>query len=61
MRCINTGRVIAVHFTTPAENPLLTEESTLVDVWFDGPVVRRQLFKKVTKAEQEAFREAAVS
>lgn len=56
MRYINAGRVIVAQFTTPAENPLLTEDSILIDVWFDGPVVRKQLFKKVTKAEQEAFR-----
>jgi len=55
MRYINSGRVIAAQLTTPAENPLLTEESTLIDVWFEGQVVRKQLFKKVTKAEQEAF------
>lgn len=58
MRYINTRRIIAAQFTTPAENPLLTEESTLIDAWFDGPVVRKQLFKKVTKAEQEAFKAA---
>jgi hypothetical protein len=58
MRYINTDRIIVAQFTTPAENPLLTEESILIDVWFDGPVVRKQLFKKVTKAEQEAFRAA---
>jgi hypothetical protein len=58
MRYINSGRIIAAQLTTPAENPLLTEESILIDVWFEGPVVRKQLFKKVTKAEQEAFKEA---
>jgi hypothetical protein len=56
MRYINTGRIIAAHFTTPAENPLLTDESILIDVWFEGPVVRKQLFKKVTKAEQDLLR-----
>ena len=56
MRYINAGRVIVAQFTTPAENPLLTEDSILIDVWFEGPMVRKQLFKKVTKAEQEAFR-----
>ncbi len=55
MRYINSGRIIAAQLTTPAENPLLTEESTLIDVWFEGQVVRKQLFKKVTKAEQTAF------
>ena len=56
MRYINTGRVIVAQFTTPAENPLLTEDSILIDVWFEGPLVRKQLFKKVTKVEQEVFR-----
>jgi hypothetical protein len=55
MRYINTGRVIAAQLTTPAENPLLTDNSRLIDVWFAGSVVRKQLFKKVAKAEQEAF------
>ena len=56
MRFINNGRVIAAQFTTPTENPLLTEESILIDIWFEGPVVRKQLFKNVTKAEQETLR-----
>ncbi len=55
MRYINTGRVIAAQLTTPAENPLLTDDSRLTDVWFEGEAVRKQLFKKVPKAEQEAF------
>ena len=55
MRYINTGRIIAAQLTTPAENPLLTEESCLIDVWFEGEAVRKQLFKKVTKAERESF------
>lgn len=55
MRFINAGRVVAAQLTTPAENPLLTEDSRLIDVWFDGAVVRKQLFKKVTRAEEEAF------
>jgi hypothetical protein len=55
MRYINTGRVIAAQLTTPAENPLLTDDSRLIDVWFGGPVVRKQLFKKVTKVEQGEF------
>ena len=55
MRYINTGRIIAAQLTTPAENPLLTEESCFIDVWFEGQVVRKQLFKKVTGAEREAF------
>ena len=55
MRYINTGRIIAAQLTTPKENPLLTEESNLLDVWLEGPVVRKQMFKKVTKAEMEEF------
>lgn len=55
MRYINTGRVIAAQLTTPAENPLVTDSSRLIDVWFDGAAVRKQLFKKVTREEQEAF------
>jgi len=55
MRYINTGKVIAAQLTTPAENPLVTDSSRLMDVWFDGAAVRKQLFKKVTRAEQDAF------
>ena len=55
MRFINIGRVIAAQLTTPAENPLLTEDNRLMDVWFKGEAVRKQLFKKVTRAEQEQF------
>jgi len=55
MRYINTGQVIAAQITTPAENPLVTDSSRLIDVWFDGAAVRKQLFKKVTRAEQENF------
>lgn len=55
MRYINTGRVIAAQLTTPAENPLVTDNSRLMDVWFDGSAVRKQLFKKVTREEQDAF------
>ena len=55
MRYINTGRIVAAQLTTPAENPLVTDSSRLIDVWFDGAAVRKQLFKKVTRAEQEAF------
>ena len=54
MRYINTGRVIAAQLTTPAENPLVTDNSRLIDIWFDGAAVRKQLFKKVTRAEQDA-------
>ena len=55
MRHINTSRVVAAQLTTPAENPLVTDDSRLIDVWFGGEAVRKQLFKKVTRAEQEAF------
>ena len=55
MRYINTGRVIAAQLTTPAENPLVTDNSRLIDAWFGGAAVRKQLFKKVTRAEQEEF------
>ena len=55
MRVINTGRVIAAQLTTPAENPLVTDNSRMIDVWFNGGVVRKQLFRKVTKAEQDSF------
>ncbi len=58
MLYINTDRIIAAQLTTREENPLLTDDSCLIDVWFDGPVVRRQLFKKVTKGEKEAFTDA---
>ncbi len=58
MYYINTDRVVAAQITTREENPLLTEESCLIDVWFEGPVIRKQLFKKISKAEQEAFRAA---
>jgi streptomycin 6-kinase len=57
-RYINSARVCAAQLVTPADNPLLTENSRLMDVWFDGPAVRKQMFKKVTRVEQEAFREA---
>jgi len=55
MRYINTGRVIAAQLTTPAENPLVSDNSRLIDVWFGGEAVRKQLFKKVTRSEQEEF------
>ena len=61
MRYINIGRIIGAQLTTPAENPLLTEESNIIDVWLEGPVVRKQMFKKVTKAEMEEFVEAVTT
>jgi len=55
MRYINTDRIIAAQLTTPAENPLVDDDTRLIDVWFDGSSVRKQLFKKVKKTEQEAI------
>jgi hypothetical protein len=55
MRYINADLVLAVQCTTPAENPLVTDDSRLMDVWFAGAVVRKQMFKKVRKAEQEGL------
>lgn len=57
-RFINTNRVVAVQLTTPAENPLLTDDSRLLDVWFGGAAVRKQMFKRVTREEQETMVEA---
>jgi hypothetical protein len=57
MRYVNTAQVVAAQLTTPAENPLLADNNRLMDVWFGGAVVRKQMFKKVTRAEQEAFAE----
>jgi hypothetical protein len=55
MRYINTDMILAAQFTTPAENPLVDDDTRLIDVWFDGSSVRKQLFKKVKKTEQEAM------
>lgn len=55
MRYINAARVAAAQLTTPAENPLVTDSSRLVDVWFAGPVVHKQMFRKVTREEQDTF------
>lgn len=55
MRYINTDRILAAQLTTPAENPLVSDDTRLIDVWFDGSSVRKQLFKKVKKTEQEAM------
>lgn len=57
MRYINTNRIVAAQLTTPAENPLVTDDTRLIDIWFDGTTVRKQLFKKVKKSEQEALAE----
>jgi hypothetical protein len=55
MRYINTDKILAAQLTTPAENPLVGDETRLIDVWFDGSSVQKQLFKKVHKTEQEAM------
>jgi len=57
-RFINVNQVVAAQLTTPAENPLLSEDNRLMDIWFGGSAVRKQMFKKVTRAEQEAMVEA---
>ena len=54
-RFINIDLVAAAQMTTPDDNPLVTDSSRMMDVWFGGAVVRKQLFKKVAKAEQEEF------
>ncbi|GFO60110.1 hypothetical protein GMST_24350 [Geomonas silvestris] len=61
MRYINTDRILAAQLTTPAENPLLGDDTRLVDAWFDGGAVHKQLFKKVTKAEQESLAQDLVT
>ena len=53
MRYINIDKILAAQLTTPAENPLVGDDTRLIDVWFDGSSVRKQLFKKVHKTEQE--------
>ena len=52
-RFINVNLVIAAQMTTPAENPLVTDTSRMMDIWFGGSSVKKQLFRKVTKGEQE--------
>ncbi|MBE0599428.1 MAG: hypothetical protein IH614_19475 [Desulfuromonadales bacterium] len=54
-RFLNRQRIAAVQLTTPAENPLVTDDNRLMDVWFSGAVLRKQMFKKVKKSEQEAL------
>jgi hypothetical protein len=54
-RFINIRHVIAAQMTTPEDNPLVSDTTRMMDVWFGGEVVRKQLFKKVSKVEQEAF------
>ena len=56
MRYINPNRVIAVKLTTPEDNPLVTDNSRLMDVWFGvNAAVRHEMFKKVRKDEQEVL------
>jgi hypothetical protein len=55
MRYINTDKILAAQLVTPDENPLVGDDTRLIDVWFDGSAVRKQLFKKVHKTEQEAL------
>jgi len=54
-RFINIDHVIAAQMTTPEDNPLVSDTTRMMDVWFGGAMVRKQLFKKVAKVEQEAF------
>lgn len=54
-RFINVNLVIAAQMTTPADNPLVTDNSRMMDIWFGGSAVRKQLFKKVTADEQESM------
>jgi hypothetical protein len=56
MRYINPDRVVAVKMVTPEDNPLVTDNSRLMDVWFGvGASVRHEMFRKVRKDEQEAL------
>jgi hypothetical protein len=52
-RYINPDLIVALQITTPADNPLVTDDNRLMDVWFSGAFVRHQMFKKVRKGEQE--------
>ncbi|BCS55488.1 hypothetical protein [Geobacter sp. SVR] len=54
-RFINRELVVAAQMTTPEDNPLVSDTTRMMDVWFGATVVRKQLFKKVAKADQEAF------
>jgi hypothetical protein len=60
-RYINPDRIIALQITTPADNPLVTDDSRLMDIWFSGTFVRHQLFRKVPKTEQEFLVESLKS
>lgn len=52
-RFINIDKVVAVQMTTPEDNPLITDNSRMMDVWFNTGAIRKQMFKKVAKDEQE--------
>ena len=60
-RFINTNLVVAAQLTTPAENPLVTDNSCFMDIWFGGATVRKQMFKKVTLIEQESLVAALIA
>jgi hypothetical protein len=55
MRYVNAERVVAAQLTTPAENPLVTDDTRLMDIWFSGHEIRKHMFRKVKKVEQEAL------
>jgi hypothetical protein len=57
-RYINADRIVALQVTTPADNPLVTDDSRLMDIWFSGTFIRHQLFRQVRKGEQEFLMEA---
>ena len=54
-RIINSKLVVAAQLVTPADNPLVSENNRIMDVWFGGGIIRKQMFKKVTRDEHEAF------
>ena len=54
-RIINSRLVVAAQLVTPADNPLVSDNNRIMDVWFGGATIRKQMFKKVTRDEQEAF------
>jgi hypothetical protein len=49
--------IIAAQLITPDDNPLVDDDTRLIDVWFNGSSVRKQLFKKVKKTGEEALPE----
>jgi hypothetical protein len=40
MRYINTDMIIAAQLTTPDDNPLVDDDTRLINVWFDGSSVK---------------------